>query len=49
MAAQGPASNAWRAAATARSRSSWPASATSAIVSPVAGLMVAKRLPEAAG
>jgi hypothetical protein len=49
IAAQGPPSIAFRAAATARSRSSVPASATSAIVSPVAGLTVAKRLPEADG
>src|SRR5262249_11111556 len=45
IAAQGPDSNAFRAPATALSRSSFPASATSAIVSPVAGLTVAKRLP----
>jgi hypothetical protein len=49
MAAHGPDSKAARAAATARSRSSEPASATSAIVSPVAGLTVAKRRPLAAG
>jgi hypothetical protein len=49
IAAQGPDSKALRAAATARSRSSRPASATSAIVSPVAGFEVAKRFPEAAG
>src|SRR4029453_4652320 len=47
--AQGPDSNALRAAATAPSRSEVPASATSAIVSPVAGLTVAKRLPLAEG
>ena len=48
MAAQGPDSNALRAEATARSRSALPASATSAIVSPVAGFTVANRRPEAA-
>src|SRR4029077_12863780 len=49
ISAQGPDSKDARAAATARSRSSLPASATSASVSPVAGLAVAKRLPEADG
>jgi hypothetical protein len=46
IAAHGPDSKALRAAATARSRSAGEASATSAIVSPVAGLTVAKRFPD---
>src|SRR5262249_40362139 len=44
----GPLSKALRAAATALSTSAASASATCAMVSPVAGLMVGKLLPEAA-
>src|SRR5215831_14535556 len=49
MAAQGPDAKALLAAATARSRSSRAASATSAMVSPVAGFVVANRFPDADG
>src|SRR5687767_4556821 len=47
--AHAPDSKAPRAAFTARSRSSRPASAISASGSPVAGFVVENRLPEAAG